>query len=99
MNFLKKHFESIAWLLALLAPVFIDPTVHHYSFCFFKNIGLSWCSGCGLGQSIALLYRGQFVESFNAHPLGVVAVIILLHRIYTLLLTSSKQTLHEPKIN
>jgi hypothetical protein len=101
MKFVPRYFEACAWMLALLAPVFIDPVAdHHFSLCFFKNIGLSWCPGCGLGHSLAFLYRGDFAASFQAHPLGIATIAILAHRIYILLLkTPSNQPIHEPTIN
>jgi hypothetical protein len=30
------------------------------------------------------LFHGDFRESFNAHPLGLFAVVIILHRIFKL---------------
>lgn len=63
----------------------MDPgTSSHYSFCLFKFIGIQYCPGCGLGHSISYLFHGNFKESFNAHPLGLFAVVIILARIYKL---------------
>src|SRR5215204_5799519 len=102
MKFPARNAEAFAWIAALVLPAFIDPHTTHFSWCFFKNIGLSWCPGCGLGQSMALLYRGNFSESLHAHPLGIFAFLILLNRIIILLkknLTHSKANNHEPTIN
>ncbi len=53
--------------------------------CVFRNLGIDWCPGCGLGRSIALLFAGRFAESFATHPLGGAAVLILIARIAHLL--------------
>jgi hypothetical protein len=57
----------------------------HYSLCFFKWAGISFCPGCGLGHSISWLFRGEIMASFKAHPLGIFAIAVLLHRIYILI--------------
>lgn len=80
-----RFFETGMWiaglLLLALMPVDADP---HYSLCFFKYAGLSWCPGCGLGHSISYLFHGDWRASFHAHPLGLPAVLIILYRIYIL---------------
>ncbi|MGB8193485.1 MAG: DUF2752 domain-containing protein [Chitinophagaceae bacterium] len=103
MKFSAANVEAFAWIGALILPAFVDPFAEtHFSWCFFKNIGISWCPGCGLGKSLALLYRGNFSQSFFAHPLGIFAFLVLLNRIIILLkknLTHSKANNHESKIN
>ncbi|MEX2232255.1 MAG: DUF2752 domain-containing protein [Cyclobacteriaceae bacterium] len=56
----------------------------HFSLCPLKNAGWDLCPGCGLGMSISLLFHGQISESFQAHPLGIFALIILSFRIIDL---------------
>jgi hypothetical protein len=77
--------EILLWAAALAAPVFIDPAKPHFSFCLFKNIGIDFCPGCGLGRAIALFYRGDIAGSFLCHPLGIIAVIIISLRIISLI--------------
>lgn len=85
MRFLKRYFELAAWVLGLMAMALMDPSTNvHYSFCFFKFIGINYCPGCGLGHSISYLFHGNFKESFNAHPLGLFAVWVIFARIYKL---------------
>lgn len=85
-KYLSQYFEALVWITGLVLLAFMDPTVEgHYSLCFFKWTGLSFCPGCGLGHSISWLFHGEFVRSFNEHPLGIFAVVILLHRIYTII--------------
>lgn len=81
-----KYFELIIWVSALLLLAIMDPAAdNHYSLCFFKWAGLSFCPGCGLGHAISWLFRGELVASLNAHPLGILALAVLLHRIYVLI--------------
>ncbi len=88
--------EAVLWLGALASLAFLDPQApSHFSFCLFKNLGVSFCPGCGLGHAIAYLYHGQISASFAAHPLGVPAVLIIGGRVVRLLrpvFRSTKQT-------
>ncbi|RMH82168.1 MAG: DUF2752 domain-containing protein [Calditrichaeota bacterium] len=73
-------------MAGLAALAFLDPTGEsHFSLCLFKHLGIEVCPGCGLGHAIAYLYRGEIAASFQAHPLGIPAVGILLSRIVTLI--------------
>ena len=85
MKNFRKYLELAAWIVGLILLAFMDPgTDTHYSFCFFKFIGIKYCPGCGLGHSISYLFHGNLSASFNAHPLGLFAVIVILFRIYKL---------------
>lgn len=79
------YFELIAWIASLVMLACMQPaTDTHYSLCAFKWLGFSFCPGCGLGHSIAYLFHGEIAASLHAHPLGIFAMLVLLHRIYTL---------------
>jgi len=81
---LLRHFdfEGYVWIAAIIFLGCINPSGEsHFSFCLFKNLGISFCPGCGLGRSISFLLHGDVVRSFHAHPLGIVALPVLLHRI------------------
>lgn len=92
--FLKKYFkfigfESLIWIAGLIYLAFFSPIDQtHFTICPLANMGLDFCPGCGLGHSITQLFHGNFVDSFNTHPLGLFALIIILYRIYTLLKTN-----------
>jgi Protein of unknown function (DUF2752) len=89
----RRYFELACWSGALVSLAFMDPSAStHYSLCFFKYIGLPFCPGCGLGHSISYLFHGQLRASFQAHPLGLFAVVILLFRIYKLSLLNFSKT-------
>lgn len=85
MNHFRKYFELTAWIVALVSLAFMTPTTDvHYSLCVFKFIGITYCPGCGLGHAISYFFHGNVKESFNAHPLGIFAIIVILARIYKL---------------
>jgi hypothetical protein len=81
---LRYPLEAVVWLIGLLSLAMMDPGVDHISMCPLKSLGIEYCPGCGLGRSVSFLLRGQFAESFAAHPLGIFAVIILTYRIFHL---------------
>ena len=86
MKFLRKYFELTAWVSAILLLALMDPATNtHYSFCFFKFLGINFCPGCGLGHSISYLFHGDLKQSFNSHPLGFFAVAVIFYRIYQLI--------------
>jgi hypothetical protein len=82
--------EALIWIAALMFLAFIDPSHHHYTLCPFNNLGLECCPGCGLGRSIALLYRLDLKESFMTHPFGVPTVFLLIQRIYKVVSSNLK---------
>jgi hypothetical protein len=77
--------EAIIWLTGLIALAAHAPgTDAHIILCPLKLMGWDYCMGCGLGRAIAYALRGDFAQSFHTHPLGIMAVIVLLYRIVTL---------------
>lgn len=85
-RFKLKHLEAWFWVAAIMVLAFIDPVAEgHGSLCLFKHMGFPFCPGCGLGHSIAWLFRAELLNSFKAHPLGIPAVVILLTRSFVLL--------------
>ncbi len=93
--YFKRYFELAFWITALLLLALINPGKEtHYSFCFFKFIGIHFCPGCGIGHSISFLFHGDIRSSLSAHPLGIFALFVILSRIYTL---SSLSIFSNPK--
>jgi hypothetical protein len=101
MNFFKRlPFELLIWIGVLLYLLLINPAAEHTSFCFYKFIGISWCPGCGIGHSISFALHGDFSASLQSHKFGIIALLILLHRIYILFINHFNiQTNTHPKIN
>jgi len=92
--FLKKYFkfigfEALIWISGLVYLAFFSSMYQtHFTICPLANLGFDFCPGCGLGHSITQFFHGNFVDSFNTHPLGFFALIIILYRTYTLLKTN-----------
>jgi hypothetical protein len=78
--------EGFIWITALLYfTFFVNPSETHFTICPLSNAGFEHCPGCGLGNSISLLLHGKFSESFNSHILGIPAILIIIHRIYSII--------------
>jgi len=92
-NQLKQYFqqycELLFWIGSLVLLFFMQPNTTAPTLCIFKWLNISWCPGCGMGHSIRDALHLQFVSSFKHHPLGIAAVLIILHRI--------KQLSYKPK--
>ncbi len=87
MKFLQRiDIEALFWLTAFAYLTFINPyTPKHLDFCLFSLVGIDNCPGCGLGKSISMIFHGDFTGSFNSHPLGIPALILIIKRIYQLI--------------
>lgn len=83
MNFLQKNLEGFLWLIALVLLALMSPALDAPSLCVFRQLGIESCPGCGLGHSISAAFRGQFATSFEYHPLGIFALLILSIRCFT----------------
>ncbi|MFK7843773.1 MAG: DUF2752 domain-containing protein [Rhodothermales bacterium] len=81
-------WEAIIWIAGVAFVAFPDPAIaRDWSLCFFELLGITGeggvlgsCPGCGLGHAVAYLFRGAFLQSMDAHLLGLPAVVILLGR-------------------
>ena len=89
--------EGFIWIAALFYFAFyVNPFETHFTICPLSNAGFEHCPGCGLGNSISLFFHGYFIESFNTHILGIPALLIISHRIYSMIkfnLTKEKITI------
>ena len=89
--------EGFIWIAALIYfAFFVNPFETHFTICPLSNAGFEHCPGCGLGNSISLFFHGYFIESFNTHILGIPALLIIFHRIYSIIkfnLTKEKITI------
>jgi hypothetical protein len=85
IKFLKTNFELIFWVAAIIALAVTNPSLEsQYTLCPLKLMGITWCPGCGIGHAISWLLHGDLAQSWQAHWLGVPALIIITYRIYVL---------------
>lgn len=83
--------EAIIWLAALALLAFLPVSSEsHFSICPLAAAGFDHCPGCGLGRSVSLIMKGQLQNSFQEHPLGLFAIIILSYRVIILVRNSIK---------
>ena len=78
------HGEWILLVCAMIAMALINPYEHTHTLCLFENLGITFCPGEGFGRSVALMVRGELIESFQMHPLGIPGSVIISHRIYSI---------------
>ena len=77
--------ELFFWVGSLIAILMLEPnTANHMSLCPLSQLGFDWCPGCGLGRSMNLLAHGEFSDSWSMHPLGMLAYVVIFHRIWNL---------------
>jgi hypothetical protein len=93
---LTQNTELILWLMALVF-VWIMPTTPLQSFCVFKQLGITFCPGCGIGKAMHEAMHAQWLTSWHYHKFGLPALAIITWRILQLL-NQTKKYNHEPKL-
>jgi hypothetical protein len=81
-----KHFELFCWVGALAVLFFLPENKSETSLCVFSALGFGKCPGCGIGHAMHFALRAEWMESIKHHPLGILAVVILLNRIRQLII-------------
>lgn len=89
----KIPVEAWVWMagLAFLAISSPDGT---WTVCPLHNLGLDFCPGCGLGRSVSLIFRGEWSAAWQMHPLGFVAIPMLLYRSFNLIKSNINNNNH-----
>jgi len=88
------EWEALYWIAGMVYLVTVNPyQVQKFTLCPFHNLGIGFCPGCGLGRSISFLFHGDFIHSISAHPLGIIAFILIITRIVKLIDRSYKNYL------
>ncbi|HEY9262212.1 DUF2752 domain-containing protein [Chitinophaga sp.] len=80
----KINIELIVWPLGLILLYMMKPDEDAGSLCLFKNIGIPFCPGCGLGHGIHYFLHGQWSAAIRHHWLSPLVVALLLYRIVQL---------------
>ncbi|MGK7392815.1 MAG: DUF2752 domain-containing protein [Candidatus Cyclobacteriaceae bacterium M2_1C_046] len=97
INYIKKNLELLIWFTALIALFLLNPENGSFTLCPFHNLGISFCPGCGIGHSIHYALVFDFKKSLSSHPLGILAVVVIIKRIFTLIKINIKT--YEQKID
>jgi hypothetical protein len=98
-NLFARFIQPVTWMLALIALYRIDVAEKHFSFCLFQLFGFSDCPGCGIGHAMHYALHLQFNDSFNAHPLGIIALPVVIVHCIKLFINSIKPKKNEPTTN
>lgn len=77
-----RSLEAWFWICGLVAVAAMDPQSERHFTIFLPDLFFEIKSpGYGLGHSISFLFRGDLLQSLEAHYLGPLAVLIILHRV------------------
>jgi hypothetical protein len=74
------------WLFKHFDLFFLPENKTETSLCVFSALGFGKCPGCGIGHAMHFALRAEWLESLKHHPLGILAVVILLNRIRQLII-------------
>jgi hypothetical protein len=85
LKWVRQHLELLFWVGGLLVLFFMPVGDGHVTICPLALSGMEWCPGCGLGRAIHFALHLDFHHSFHHHPLGIVAIPIIVHRVFILL--------------
>lgn len=86
-----NNLELIFWVSGFTYLSLFSPEHNHFSFCPLKQLGFSWCPGCGLGKSISMILRLDIIQSFKFHPLGAFAITIIILRIVQIIKNNRRE--------
>jgi len=83
--------EGIIWIAGFVYLAFFsNPGQSHFTICPLAHLGINYCPGCGLGNSISYIFRGEIINSISAHPLGLAAILVISFRIIELTLKNRR---------
>ena len=84
-RFLLKYNELLFWFTALALLFFMPVAKPAASLCISTLLGLGKCPGCGIGHAIHEALHLRLQSSWQYHPLGIFAVIVIFIRLKQLL--------------
>lgn len=81
IHYLISHLEGFIWIFAIVSMMMSSvKSDQHFTFCPFYHLGFRHCLGCGIGRSMILALDGRIEESLIMHPLGLIAILVLIIR-------------------
>lgn len=84
-QWIRSHIELLFWIAAMIALFFLPENKPDSSICVFSLLGVGQCPGCGIGHSIHFALHLQLADSFQHHPMGIFAVMVIFIRLKQLL--------------
>lgn len=81
----RQHLELLFLMAALTLLFFLPVEKKETSLCLFSLLGMGQCPGCGLGHSIYYALHLNLAASFQHHPIGIFAVLVIFSRIKQLI--------------
>ncbi len=81
----RQHLELLFLLTAQGLLFFLPVEKKETSLCLFSLLGIGQCPGCGLGHSIYYALHLDLAASFQHHPFGIFAVLVIFNRIKQLI--------------
>ncbi|MEO8172355.1 MAG: DUF2752 domain-containing protein [Sediminibacterium sp.] len=102
LTWFRRNLELLCWITALVLLFFLPENKPSTSFCLSTLLGLGQCPGCGIGHAIHYALHLKFATSFQHHPLGIFAVIVIFIRIKQLIhpvkkIYETKPDQHDPR--
>jgi|SRR5579872_6048667 len=91
----RRYLEPLIWTASLILLFFLPAGDGGRSLCLFRFLGIHQCPGCGIGHAIHYALHLEFKKSFEAHFMGIPAVVILGARILSDVIVK-KQPLFSP---
>lgn len=76
-----KNIELCFWIASVILLFFMDNPLEGNTLCLFHRMGFTYCPGCGIGHSINAALHFNFKMSFQQHPFGLLAVLIIFYRV------------------
>jgi len=73
----------------------MNPVEQHFTLCPLNNLGFEYCPGCGIGRSIHFAMWFDYASSFAAHPVGILALVVIVYRIIKLIFNPLKNINNE----
>ena len=80
--FVRK--AQVVALILLLVGFFLPSRGMGIPLCMFKRLFSLPCPGCGLTRSASSVLHGDFLKSWNYHPLGIFFVVAALLFVFNL---------------
>lgn len=95
-NLILQHMELLFWLTALVLLFFLPVQKTENTLCLFSLLGIGQCPGCGLGHAVCYALHLHPIQSFQHHPMGIFAVLVIFMRIRQLIHHKNKNHETQP---